>query len=161
MNSIIAWAVSITAAAAVCIIAELVSVNSSVKKLLRFTLGAFLLCAMLMPIKNFTADFKLSNFYQQQEIPSEVFKTSENADKAVSGIAEASLRTMIEEKISDEGAKAQKIEIFFKEDENKSISAAVCTIYIDKQYSDKRLQIKRSIKESLDIEADVKIVGQR
>lgn len=156
MQSLIGWATAISAAAVVCVVIELMTPNGKTEKLVRFALGAFMICAMLTPLNTalFNINFKIGDI---EDISTQSAITNQ-VNSQVDDMAVNSLKKLITNALSDIDVTPKNIEINFKEDEKESISQVECTIYIGKDNAFKKQEIKSTLKQNLGISAVVKLV---
>ena len=157
MDAVASWAIAICICAAAGLLLELMAPSGSMDKILRFVLGAFMLCAVLFPAGNMVQGIN-------RQIQSIDFDSSTNTqfskevEEQSQQVAKASVISLVDACMEKTGAKAEKIELTMDSDEDGRISIILVTVSIKPEYKEQQLKIKTAIEEELGLDTKIKIV---
>lgn len=154
MNGFYTVAVTVCAAAIACAILSRLVTDGSLKRILSLVMGAFMVCSLIIPVKNALKDFSLdlSSYPSAEQITS-------TADEAVNKQVVAQTRQNLENTLGalllQNGIKSNKCEVILADSgENRIIISAV-SIYIDKDNADEAEQITELCRQNLGIEPNI------
>ncbi|MED9970197.1 MAG: stage III sporulation protein AF [Ruminococcus sp.] len=154
MNGFYTVAVTVCAAAIACAILSRFVTDGSLKRILSLVMGAFMVCSLIIPVKNALKDFSLdlSSYPSAEQITS-------TADEAVNKQVVAQTRQNLENTLGalllQNGIKSNKCEVILADSgENRIIISAV-SIYIDKDNADEAEQITELCRQNLGIEPNI------
>lgn len=150
MTAVTAWAASVCVCTAVCLLAEFLSVNGPMEKLLRFVMGIFMLCCTVLPLQN------LANGINEQlksiNIESNIYEDfEEDAEKYSENITKTSVISVIENKLKKIDCTPQNIELEIAE----SGKISLVKITVDKSYKDEIFKIKATVEEAFKLNTKV------
>lgn len=154
MNSIL------TACAAVCgaaIAGSVISVlmpDGSTKKIMTLVMGAFMLCCLIVPVKNAIQGFTLDTSQLQSE--EEITASADEAytDRVIAQ-AEQTLASTLEGFFKSESIPVKKIRFYLKEEENLGIIINRICIYIDKKDNTHVFRINEITEENFSKTPDI------
>ncbi|HHZ05690.1 MAG TPA: hypothetical protein GX401_02705 [Clostridiales bacterium] len=158
MDNVAQWATVICIAAVVCMLFELLSPNGNMEKIMRFVLGLFMLCAIVIPLTQMVFNINID----LSQIDSNSINQSEVIDKVNSqsvDIGKETVISLVKQCLAEQNAEAKKIEVSMDKKEDNSISIVLVTVYLDDIYKEDIVNIKTKLQDKLGI--DVKIVTQR
>lgn len=126
------------ACAAICAVAiagSIVSVllpNGNTKKILSLVLGAFMLCSMIIPVKNAIEGFSIdtSKLPREEEITA---SADELYSQRIIAQTEEILANTLEGLLKNEDIPTRKIRFYLEQDDNLGIIISKICIYIDKK----------------------------
>lgn len=154
MDEFIKWAAGICIGSAVVCIVEMFITDMALEKTVRYVLGAFMLCSVIVPIgsiiKDFSADFgNVAEF--SGEIPQEI------SEQRIEYI-ESEIKGLVERKLGEENIFPVDTGVNMDIDESNSISMIKADIVLEKKdiYSAKRA---KEILGELGIESNVSVLG--
>ena len=134
MNEILAVTSAICASALICTLVSNFVTDGSTKKIISLVLGAFIICSMIVPIKNAVNGF------------SEVIAETDISDLAVSTDDEAysreilkqtrkNLESALKDLLLQNGVEINSCEIILAVTDDNSIIISSVSIYISKEYT--------------------------
>lgn len=133
MNSLTSSAISICSVALVCSIFSTIVPNGGTKKTLSFVIGAFMVCCLILPVKNTITDFKLnSENYFEENSPSAT--DDEAFSKAIISTTRENLENTLINILEQNNILVDKCDIILAESKNKSIIISEINIYIKSDY---------------------------
>ncbi len=138
---------------AICVVAvggALISViipDGNTKKILSLVLGAFLLCSMILPVKNAITDINLeiSNFPNETQITA---SADEAYTESIIKETENTLAKTLDGLLKSENINVNRIRFYLKADENLGIIISRISIYIDKKNNSKVFRINEITEEN-------------
>lgn len=153
MDNISQWATVICIAAVVCVLFELLSPKGSMEKMLRFVLGLFMLCAIILPITQgaFTFHFDFSpqeSFEQKSDF-------EQQTEEQIKELGKESVSTLTQQCMNKMNVEAKKIEISMDTKQDNSISIVMVTVTIDPKDKDQKIKIRDTLKKELGLEVQV------
>lgn len=150
------FAASICFSAIACSILELLLPSGKLEKTVNFVFGAFMVCALIIPIFNVVSKINL-NFKQYGELKIEN-KFKRKVDKQVKDAVNKKTETLIRESLKEKGIEIIKVEVFTDTNEDNSISINKVRIYIKKGDEIISKQIRKQVEKKLGIKTEV-IIG--
>ncbi len=146
-------AASICFSAIACSVLELLLPSGKLEKTVRFVFGAFMVCALIIPICNIASKINL-NFKQYGELKVEN-KFKRKVDKQMKKAINEKVEFLIKESLKEKGIEIIKVEVFTDTSEDNSISINKVRIYIKKGDEIISKQIKKQVEKKLGIKAEV------
>jgi hypothetical protein len=131
MNSIFTLVIIICASTLICSIASMFVTEGSTKKVLNLVLGAFIICSLIVPIKNAvtSVNFNLSEYEQPDAL---VSSSDEVYSKEVLSQTSSNLESSVKDLLLQHNVKINSSKIILAQtDENSIIISSLC-IYISK-----------------------------
>ena len=150
----ISYAAKVICIASLCAaLLNIFSPDGTMKKSFKYALGVFVLCAVIIPVKDINID--LPDILQNVSYG----KLSEDYTFETDGIAkdefERRINYMIEERLKSRGISGPNIQTFTDIDSDNCIYIKKTEIYIDKEYTDKISELKADIENYFGIKADI------
>lgn len=138
---------------AICVVAiggALISIiipDGNTKKILSLVIGAFLLCSMILPVKNAISDmnFEIDGFPKETQITA---SADEAYTESVIKETENTLAKTLDGLLKSENINVKRIRFYLKEDENLGIIINRISIYIDKKNNSKVFRINEITEEN-------------
>ncbi|MDR3178459.1 MAG: stage III sporulation protein AF [Oscillospiraceae bacterium] len=152
MGQIHKWTFVLCLAVLICSIFEMTSPNGKMQNVLRFVLGIFLLCAIIVPISdvNFkNTYFKKINLQKTNQQETELKQEVENQTL---NLAKKRLKDLAANTLLQENIEAEEIEIFMDIKEEGSISIKKIRVILEKRSEEKINKAKGVLKKELGIE---------
>lgn len=157
MSAIKAWSMTICLISVVCTIIEVLFPSGKMEKIFKVVLGIFLLCALLVPLKNI---FKNINFdAKKPEISvKDGGKLKSTTDEQTKMTAKKNLERSIKNLLEEKSIKPEKINIIMDTNSESSISIKKIEIFLARGDESKRESIKNELEKKLELKIDV-VVG--
>ncbi len=158
MNEVILWACSICAAAAICLVCEMLLPSGKMSKIVRFAVGIFMVGVIILPLGGIAG--AISDELGGINVDEKSF--SELEDKALTdstALAKEKIRSLVSEQLSEIGVTANKIEIITDTDKLTDIKGIESVIYISEKDRGQGLKIKNRIKNNLGLDCKVLVGG--
>lgn len=131
--------------AAVSILAA-VSPNGMTSKTLNLVIGVFIVCMMIIPLKNFITNFNFD--IKSPEIPDSIYSDAHNAyNNAIITETENRLEKALLSTLLNEGFKVKNVDIKLSENKSGGINISSINIYINKTENNIMRIIRRTEEE--------------
>lgn len=148
------WSSIICISALLGSIFEIVTPSGRMEKMVRFVFGAFMVCAILLPISQ---TFK--NMSLKVDFNKESAATSASVDNKMqeqfNNLVSEKIKRIAAEALDKEGIKYKKMDVIMDMDENSSISIIKISLVLDKKEAIKSDVARGIIKEKLGLETDI------
>lgn len=133
MKELLAVVSVVCASSLICTIVSAFVTDGSTKKILNLILGAFIICCMIMPIKNaFTsAELNLSEYQSPENITS---TNDEAYSKAVVAQTKANLEGALTDLLLQNNIQINRCEVILSVTDKNSIIISSVSIYISKDF---------------------------
>lgn len=149
------WALIICISTIAVSVLEMINISQKMTKVVHLVLGAFLLLAILTPLKNLKISSRSFNF--------KTSAASENLSDCIKAQSEellkSNIKSLIQERLKEENIVVKKIKIFMDNTKDNCISISKAEIYIDKNLESRGEEIKNLVKRNFEINADIIISG--
>ena len=124
----------ICASALICTLVSSFVNDSSIKKVLNLVLGAFIICSMIVPVKNAVSAFDINiDEYKSKE---DVISTSDEAySNQIVTKTKENLEKTLDNLLEQNGIKINSCEIILSLKDDNSIIISSISIYISKEYT--------------------------
>lgn len=124
------------------------------EKTFKMILGIFMLCSLLIPLrdslKNFNfSDKKSENFIENKD------KLKSTTDEQMKIIAQKNLKTIIEEFLKEKNIKPEKINIIMDRGEDNCISIKNVEVFLLRGDENKKDIVKNELEKKLKLKIDV------
>lgn len=148
MEGIDNWAIAVTVCAIVVCIAELLISDTALEKTIRLVLGAFMLCAVLIPLGGVINDFSADSL--------SIGKPSEVLPQDINSLREKYLSEQIaalaETTLASHDIKPSKVSAIIDKDENNSITRISAEVSLKDTDAKKAPKVSSILKDELGIE---------
>lgn len=134
MNSLYTVTAVICSSAIICTILSNFVNDSGTKKILNLVLGAFIICSLIVPVKNAIGGFNVNidEYQSSQELTS-------TADEAYSGeiisLTQQNLEQTVKDLLKQNGIEINRAKIILALSDENSIIISSVSIYISKEYT--------------------------
>ena len=138
MKELLTVAVVICSSTLICTILSNFITDGSTKKIISLVLGAFIICSLIIPVKNAVNGFNV-NVYEYKEQNSQSATDDEAYSNEVIKQTKANLEQTLSDFLLQNGVQTKKCEIILSVTEENSIIISSVSIYINKediQYTD-------------------------
>lgn len=134
MNEILAVTSAICASALICTLVSNFVTDGSTKKIISLVLGAFIICSMIVPIKNAVSGF--CEEIAETDISDSAVSTDDEAySREILKQTRINLESALKDLLLQNGVEINSCEIILAlTDDNSIIISSVC-IYISKEYT--------------------------
>ena len=134
MNEIFAVTSAICASALICTLVSNFVTDGSTKKIISLVLGAFIICSMIVPIKNAVNGF--SEEIAETDISDYSVSTNEEAySREILKQTRSNLESALKDLILQNGVEINSCEIILAVTDDDSIIISSVSIYISKEYT--------------------------
>ena len=134
MSEIFSVVIVICTSALICTLVSSFVNDSSIKKVLNLVLGAFIICSMILPVKNAVSAFDLNiDEYKSAE---DITSTSDDAySHQIVNKTKENLEKTLKNLLEQNGIKINSCEIILSLKDDNSIIISSISIYISKEYT--------------------------
>lgn len=134
MKGLYAVATVVCASSLICTLVSNFVTNGSTKKILNFVLGAFIICSLIVPLKNAVSSINTEISYKEDY--SEITSTyDEIYNKQLVAQTRENLEGTLKQILEQNGIIANGCEIILSLKDDNSIIISSVSIYIDKEYT--------------------------
>ncbi len=127
-------AVVVCASSLICSIVSNFVTDGSTKKILNLVLGAFIVCSLLLPLKNAVSEFNMSVSEAQESTCPQATNDELYSQKIVSQ-TEQNLEKSLEQILEQNNIKINRSEIILALKDDNSIIISSVSIYISEEYT--------------------------
>ncbi|MGN1456932.1 MAG: stage III sporulation protein AF [Acutalibacteraceae bacterium] len=149
MNGLSAWALSVSICAVIACVVEMMTADTKLEKTVRFVLGAFMLCAILIPVGSMVSEFSGVNFDSKM-----TYDISDSFNEQKISMLKDEIATLAESTLSKEQIYPQKVEVNMDISEDNCISMVSVTVMLDKKDREKAVKVTDTIKSQLGLECN-------
>lgn len=134
MNEILAVTLAICASALICTLVSNFVTDGSTKKIISLVLGAFIICSMIVPIKNAVNGF--SEEIAETDISDYSVSTNDEAySREILKQTRSNLESALKDLLMQNGVEINSCEIILAVTDDNSIIISSVSIYISKEYT--------------------------
>lgn len=134
MNEILAVTLAICASALICTLVSNFVTDGSTKKIICLVLGAFIICSMIVPIKNAVNGF--SEEIAETDIADSAVSTDDEAySREILKQTRINLESALKDLLLQNGVEINSCEIILVVADDNSIIISSVSIYISKEYT--------------------------
>lgn len=134
MNEILAVTSAICASALICTLVSNFVTDGSTKKIICLVLGAFIICSMIVPIKNAVNGF--SEEIAETDIADSAVSTDDEAySREILKQTRINLESALKDLLLQNGVEINSCEIILAVTDDNSIIISSVSIYISKEYT--------------------------
>lgn len=124
----------ICASALICTLVSTFITSGSTKKILNLVLGAFMICCLIMPVKNALKGFNIN--VSDYEPADEITATDDEAyNREVLSQTRKNLESTLNDLLLQNGVKINGCKIILAQSDENSIIISLISIYINKEYA--------------------------
>lgn len=149
MNGLSAWALSVSICAVIACVVEMMTADTKLEKTVRFVLGAFMLCAIIIPVGNMVSEFSGVNFDRKM-----TYDISDSFTEQKISMLKNEISTLVISTLSKENIYPQKVEVDMDISEDNCISMVSVTVVLDKKDREKAVKVTDTIKSELGLECN-------
>lgn len=150
MNGLSAWALSVSICAVIACIVEMMTADTKLEKTVRFVLGAFMLCAIIIPVGNMASEFSGVNFDSKM-----TYDISESFNEQKISMLKNEISTLVMTTLSKDNIYPQKVETNMDISNDNCISMVSVTVVLDKKDREKAVKVTDTIKSGLGLECSI------
>ncbi len=133
MSGLFTVVVVMCASALICSLVQTFVTAGSTKKIISLILGAFIICCMVVPVKNAVSSFN-TDIEEKQNSVKEISTDDEAYSNAVIKQTEINLETALKNLLLQNNIAIKSCDIILSRVENNGIIIASISIYIDKEF---------------------------
>ena len=160
MNAVYQWATVVCLAAIVGAMIELITPIGRMEKMVRFVLGAFMICAMIAPFTStaikITFDLPTENSIRQEDTSS----FQQGLDQQILTVAADNIRALAVEELGKEQIVPQKIEVNMDTSDKESISIINVVVYLEEDQKETQRKARQVLEDGLGLPVEIIIVGR-
>ena len=130
MSGLFTVVVVMCASALICSLVQTFVTDGSTKKIISLVLGAFIICCMVVPVKNAVSSFN-TDIEEKQNSAKEI---STNDEAYSNAETEINLETALKNLLLQNNITIKSCDIILSRVENNGIIIASISIYIDKEF---------------------------
>lgn len=158
MSEVIAWACSICAGAAVCLICEMLLPSGKISKIVKFAVGVFMVGVIILPLGGIIN--AVAGEFDSIEIEQHSSQIENSAEEDAMDLAKENVKELVQKQLEEIGISAQKIDIKTDSDKLSDITGIESVIYISIDDRGQALKIKNKIQDNLGIDCTVMVIGE-
>lgn len=159
MNEVIAWACSICAGAAICLVCEMVLPSGKISKIVKFTIGVFMVSIIILPLGRIVS--AVSNEFNNIKVEDYSSKMDCTVQDEAVELAKKNISRLVEKELDKINVKTKKIEVITDSQKLNDITSIELIIYIDKEDRGRWLEIKKCIEDKLKLDCKVRVIGEK
>ncbi len=157
MNGIKSWAMIICFVSVICTIVEMMVPSGKMEKMFKLIIGIFMLCSILIPLKNTISNIsfdvkKSKNFIKDES------KLKDIIDNQTETTAKENIKSIIKNFLDAKDIKPEKINIIMDTKQDNCISIKKIEVFLVRGDESKKDMIKKELEQKFEIKTDV-IVG--
>lgn len=134
MKELVTVSMTICASALICTLVSNFITDGSTKKIINLILGAFIICSMIVPVKNAVSGF--DNDISSSEISEQSVSTDDEAySKEILKQTRQNLESTLKDMLLQNGVKINSCKIILSTTGENSIIISSISIYISKEYT--------------------------
>ncbi len=154
MNGFYTVAVTVCAAAIACAVLSQFVTDGSLKRILSLVMGAFMVCSLIIPVKNAVRDFSLdlSSYPSAEQLSS---TSDEAVNRQVVAQTKQNLENTLAALLLQNGIRTNKCGVILADSGENRIIISKVSIYIDKDNADDAGQIAELCAQHLGIEPNI------
>ena len=133
MSGLFTVVVVMCASALICSLVQTFVTDGSTNKIISLVLGAFIICCMVVPVKNAVSSFN-TDIEEKQNSVKEISTDDEAYSNAVIKQTEINLETALKNLLLQNNIAIKSCDIILSRVENNGIIIASISIYIDKEF---------------------------
>lgn len=156
MSSIQGWAVSLALAAVCGTVLELISPSGTMEKMVRFVLGAFMICALIVPVAENAGkiSFEFQSETPREEALSEFKEQTENQALA---LAAENITFLAGQVLENNRITPQKIEVIMDTSDKGNISFIRLYVRLSAEDEERKQEVKELLEKELGLETEIQI----
>lgn len=151
MEGVNNWAMTVIVCAVMVSIAGLLPWSKGMEKTVRTVLGAFMLCAVIIP---FGSGF-LDEAESLPEISVDSFEQKNNMDEIAARVIKNRVGRLITARLAEKGIAPDSVRISLSANESGSINKITAAVYLDSADSGKSSVVRELIENELGIECRI------
>ncbi len=150
------WVITVSVCAVIVSITEILLADSPLLKHARFVMGAFMLCAVLIPLGGVAAGipevFDHGSLQPDADTPEKLGTLREEYIKG-------RLESLVTETLVSGGVRPQRVRVGMDIDDTGCINMITAQVDLPAKQADRSSEVSRLIKEDLGIECRTRVVG--
>ncbi len=160
MTDVIAWACTICAGAAVCLLCEMLLPKDKISKAVRFAVGVFMVGIIIVPLGSIgrTISDELSSVGIEER--GNASELEDRAELDGAELAKENVARLVRNQLEDMGVNAERIEIKTDSDKLSDITGIESVIYINEKDRGQSLKIKNRIDGRLGLSCKIVVIGE-
>lgn len=160
MNAVYQWATVVCLSAIVGAMIELITPIGRMEKMVRFVLGAFMICAMIAPFTStaikITFDLPTEHTIQQENTA--IFQ--QELDRQILNVAADNIRALAVEELGKDQIVPQKIEVNMDTSDKENISITNVVVYLEEDQKENQRKARQALEEGLGLPVEIVIIGR-
>lgn len=153
MNSVRVWSASICMVALAASILQSLVPNGSMERMLKFIIGAFVICTLIQPLSRVIPEMKIN--LEESKKQSVYSQLADTVEKQYSEAAEESIRNLVAAELNKLDIRCKNVTVNMDRNENGSISINRVIVILAKGYDDDCQRAKNHLEKTLGIKMEV------
>ena len=154
MSEVREWTAVICLAAIVAAVVQSMVPNGSMERMAKFVIGAFVLCAMILPITKLMPSLKLQlDRNTQAAKPNTQLESTVN--RQYSSAVQQSVTNLVAAELSRMGIKCKNVEVVINTNQNGSISITKVIVTLDDKNAADRQKAAEALEKALGLKMEV------
>lgn len=154
MNGLYTVAAVVCASSLICTLVSSFVTDGSTKKILNLVLGAFIICSLIVPIKNAVSDFNI-NISNHPDSAEASASYDEAYNEQVVKQTKENLEKTLEQLLEQNSIEISRCEIILSLKDDNSIIISSISIYINKEYTPYVRKITEIISQNFGVTPEV------
>lgn len=155
MNSVREWSTIICLAALVAALLQSLVPNGSMERMVKFVIGAFMICAMIVPLTKIVPQISVD--IQQNTRTQDNTQLKSTVEKQLSDAAQESITNLVTEELNNMGIKCKNVHVMMDTKEDGSISINKVVVNLAKEYGADMEKASAHLEKTLGIKTEVSV----
>ena len=153
MNGVREWSTAICMAALVAAMLQSLVPNGSMERMVRFVIGAFVICALIAPIAKIVPEISMN--LQESTGSQENSKLKGTVEKQLSSAAQESITNLVNTELNNLDIKCKNVNVIMDTNEDGSISINKVVVILAKGYGKDIQKASAHLEKTLGIKMEV------
>ncbi len=154
MNSVQSWISVICISAIACTMLEFMTPDGRMEKIVRLVFGAFMVIAIISPLIDTVSNIDISINNKKSILKSENNFSDKIYEQSLD-VAGKNIRKVVMDELKVMDIKSKKIDVIMDKQDKDCISISKVKIYIDNMKPVEKEEVRKRLKDKLDIDIEV------
>lgn len=156
MNSIRSWTITVCIVVIICTMIEFLFPPGKMEKVFKTVLGIFVLCALLIPIKDALKKFDF-NVEENKNLTTNKSNLKESVKNQTESMAKENIKSLIKKLLKEKNIVPEKINVNMDTNQENCISIKKVEIFLSRGDKNKKDVIKKELEKKLDLKIEVAV----
>lgn len=157
MSAFKSWSMTICIVSVVCTVIEILFPKGKMEKIFKVVLGVFLLCSLLIPLKNVLKNINF-NAKKHENFIKDSSKLKSTIDDQAQNAAQKNLKGTIQKILEQKSIKPEKINVIMDTNQESCISIRKIEVFLSRGDENKKDIVKNELEKKLELKIDI-VVG--